>query len=85
MEKILAVADAPGATPEQKLKALDLLKQYEDYGTTRFDDEREAEQSRLQWERVFEKVEALKETEHRLLKSVAVRNHLAETIRCYSV
>lgn len=76
VEKVLAVADDDSSTSEQKLKALDLLKEYQDFGTKRLDDEKEAEASALQWDRVFAKVGDLRKHEEKLLKEPAVRLRL---------
>jgi hypothetical protein len=76
VEMVLEVASSKQSTSEQKLKALDLLKEYQDFGTKRLDDEKEAEASRLQWERVFAKVGDLRKQEETLLKDPAVRVRL---------
>ena len=80
VEKVLAVADDSASTSEQKLKALDLLKEYQDFGTKRLDDEKEAEQSRLQWDRVFDRTKDLKRQEDELLKDPSVRVRLKEAL-----
>lgn len=76
VKEIRAIAASKSATPEQKLKAFDLLKEYEDWGTKRLDDEKEAEASRAQWLRVFETVEDLRVHEASLLKDPAVQKRL---------
>jgi hypothetical protein len=80
VEKVQAIVENPSSTNEAVLKALDLLKEYQDFGTKRLDDEKEAEASRLQWERVFAKVGTLKKTEETLLKDPAVRVRLKAAI-----
>ena len=78
---MLEVADSVSATPEQIVKALDLLKEYEDYGTKRLDDEREVEQSILQWERVLREVDGLRSAEKALIqKQPAVAQRLKELL-----
>lgn len=76
VQMVLSVADDPSSTSEQRLKALDLLKEYQDFGTKRLDDEKEAEASRLQWDRVFAKAVELRKVEDDLLKEPAVRLRL---------
>ena len=75
VEKILNVMDG-ASTSEQVLKAADLLKEYQDFGTKRLDDEKEAEASALQWDRVFAKVTDLRKHEEKLLKDPSVRVRL---------
>ena len=58
------------------MKALDLLKDYEQYGSKRLDDQKEAEESLAQWDRVFAKVGGLKQVEAKFLKDPAVREKL---------
>lgn len=58
------------------MKALDLLKEYEDFGTKRIDDEKEAEASRLQWERVLAETADLREQEKLLIKDPVVQMRL---------
>lgn len=68
--------DRPNATPEIKIKGLDLLKEYEAFGSDRLDDEREAEASLLQWDRVLAKVAGLHKAEESLLRERSVRRRL---------
>ena len=76
IEEVLKIAAAKNATHEQKLKALDLLKEYEQYGSKRLDDEKESAESIAQWERVFAKADRLKAIEAKLLKDASVRGRL---------
>ena len=76
VEKILTVMDNPASTSEQVLKAADLLKEYQDFGTKRLDDEKEAASSAAQWDRVFVRVAELKKAEEKLLKDPDVRVRL---------
>ena len=76
ISEVIEIAKSKNATHEQKLKALDLLKDYEQYGSKRLDDQKEAEESLAQWERVFAKTDGLKKAEDKLLKDVAVRERL---------
>ena len=76
IEEVLKIAAAKNATHEQKLKALDLLKEYEQYGSKRLDDQKESEESLAQWDRVLAKASGLKTAEAKLLKDPAVRERL---------
>ena len=81
IDLVLQVADAPGATPEQKLKALDLLKEYEQYeGAGKFDDQFERQKHLEQWERAMERARDLRVLEKKLLKDHAVRQDLLRAL-----
>lgn len=82
IEKVLEVADADAATPEQKLKALDLLKEYEQYeGAAKFDDQIERQKHIEQFERAIERAKELRAIEKKLLKDHATRQDLYRALK----
>lgn len=68
------IADDKGASPEQKLKALDLLKDFEGFESAgTFDDEVEREKHMEQWQRAVERCKSLREVLKKLVKDPTVK------------
>lgn len=82
VQKVIAVANNPAATPEQTLKAMDLLKEFEGFeGAGKFDDEVEKAKHMEQWERVLDRVKELRAVEKKLLKDPLVRHDLTRAMQ----
>jgi hypothetical protein len=81
IKEIHGIINGANATPEQKLKGLDLLKEYEAYGSDRLDDEREVEESKKQWDRVFSKMRGIREVEEYVLKDKSARRRLESLLQ----
>lgn len=80
VKQVIGIAEDPASTKDQRLDALKLLKDYEDYGRERIDDEKEAAESLAQWDRVLEKVDGLRKAESSLLRETTVRVSLAKAL-----
>ena len=82
VELVLEVADAPDATPEQKLKALDLLKEYESFESAgTFDDEIEREKFMAQWDRAIAKAKTLRELEKSIFRDALTRQDVLRSLQ----
>jgi hypothetical protein len=82
VELVLTVADAPGATPEQKLKALDLLKEYESFESAgTFDDELEREKFMAQWDRAISRAKTLRDLEKALFRDPLTRQDVLRSLQ----
>lgn len=68
------IADDKKASAEQKLKALDLLKDFEGFESAgTFDDEVEREKHMEQWQRAVERCKSLREVLKKLVKDPTVK------------
>ena len=82
MELVLEVADRPDATPEQKLKALDLLKDYESFQSAgNFDDEIEREKFMEQWDRAIAKAKSLRDLERTIFRDPLTRQDVLRSLQ----
>jgi hypothetical protein len=82
VELVLEVADRPDATPEQKLKALDLLKDYESFQSAgNFDDEIEREKFMEQWDRAIAKAKSLRDLERTIFRDPLTRQDVLRSLQ----
>lgn len=80
IEEILAAIESDTATPDTKIKALALYKEYQQFGSSMLDDEKEVEAHNAQWDRVLKRVGELTAAEERLLRHPGVRVRLLERL-----
>lgn len=80
VKQVVAIAEDKASTKDQRLDALKLLKDYEDYGRERIDDEKESAESLAQWDRILSKVDGLQRAEAVLLRDNSVRVRLAKAL-----
>lgn len=82
VELVLSVADRADATPEQKLKALDLLKEYESFESAgNFDDEAEREKFMAQWDRAISRAKTLRDLEKSIFRDPLTRQDVLRSLQ----
>ena len=74
IDHLYDLIDAPGLTPDARLKALGELRDYENFeGAAKFDDEMEREKHLEQWERAIKRSKELRDLEKKILRDQATR------------